>query len=135
MPTQSKNPRTPQAKKAKLPLGLKPTNENAAQHPSTPAKAGSGLLTAPAVTTPGATVSDYETIQRDEVEVLKSIFMDDYEHVEKTGAWNVSTPTSACCLTPARRSVCEPGGNGLLISRTYVEIKSCFQAAFENALG
>lgn len=39
---------------------------------------------------PVAAALDYEKIQRDEVEVLKSIFMDDYEHMETAGAWNVS---------------------------------------------
>lgn len=42
---------------------------------------------------PGAVPLDYDKVQRDEVEVLKSIFMDDYEHVETAGAWNVSWPS------------------------------------------
>jgi len=33
---------------------------------------------------------DYIKVQEDEIEVLKSIFMDDYEMVEAAGAWNVS---------------------------------------------
>lgn len=41
---------------------------------------------------PTAVLLDYDKIQRDEVEVLRSIFMDDYEHVETTGVWNVSWP-------------------------------------------
>lgn len=42
---------------------------------------------------PGVAPLDYDKVQRDEVEVLKSIFMDDYEHVETAGAWNVSWPS------------------------------------------
>lgn len=32
----------------------------------------------------------YEKAQEDEREVLKAIFMDDYEESEATGAWSVS---------------------------------------------
>lgn len=48
-------------------------------------------MNAPSVV-PAVVLLDYDKVQRDEVEVLKSIFMDDYEHVETTGAWNVSWP-------------------------------------------
>lgn len=41
---------------------------------------------------PAVVLLDYDKVQRDEVEVLKSIFMDDYEHVETMGVWNVSWP-------------------------------------------
>lgn len=49
---------------------------------------------------PAVALLDYDKVQRDEVEVLKSIFMDDYEHVETTGAWNVSWPfkTTYCSI-------------------------------------
>lgn len=33
---------------------------------------------------------DYKEVQRNEVEVLQSIWMEDYTPVVKTGAWNVS---------------------------------------------
>jgi translation initiation factor 2-alpha kinase 4 len=33
----------------------------------------------------------YEKVQEDEREVLKAIFMDDYEESEAKGAWSVST--------------------------------------------
>lgn len=33
---------------------------------------------------------DYKEVQQNEVEVLKSIWMDDYKPVVKMGAWNVS---------------------------------------------
>lgn len=49
-------------------------------------------MNAPSMT-PAVVSLDYDKIQKDEVEVLKSIFMDDYEHVETTGAWNVSWPS------------------------------------------
>jgi RWD domain len=41
----------------------------------------------------------YDKIQEDEVEVLKSIYMDDYEHIDKSTAWKV-------CLTYLRLISC-----------------------------
>jgi translation initiation factor 2-alpha kinase 4 len=35
-------------------------------------------------------VETYEKAQEDEREVLKAVFMDDYEESEATGAWSVS---------------------------------------------
>ena len=35
-------------------------------------------------------IETYEKAQEDEREVLKAIFMDDYEESEATGAWSVS---------------------------------------------
>jgi hypothetical protein len=32
---------------------------------------------------------DYHEIQSNEIEALKSIYMDEYEHVKREGAWNV----------------------------------------------
>ena len=38
--------------------------------------------------------TDYQAIQHDEIEALRSIYMDDFEeHVQKT-AWNVGTLSS-----------------------------------------
>jgi hypothetical protein len=77
-------PRTPQIKK------------NNAKHPAKSAIPGTpGVKKVPAISTPlpltpGKPLLDYQQIQKDELEVLKSVFMDDYEHVEKHGAWNVS---------------------------------------------
>lgn len=45
---------------------------------------------AAAVPVPTGPALDYKEIQRNEVEVLQSIWMDDYQPVVKTGAWNVS---------------------------------------------
>lgn len=39
-----------------------------------------------------------EAAQEDEREVLKAIFMEDYEEVEATGAWSVSRPLCALCV-------------------------------------
>jgi len=39
---------------------------------------------------PGKAMLDYQQIQKDEIEVLKSVFMEDYEHIERASAWNVS---------------------------------------------
>ena len=33
---------------------------------------------------------EYQQIQKDELEVLQSVFMDDYKSIERSGAWNVS---------------------------------------------
>lgn len=40
------------------------------------------------------TSETYEKAQEDEREVLKAVFMDDYEESEAKGAWSVSTETS-----------------------------------------
>ena len=39
------------------------------------------------------TSETYEKAQEDEREVLKAVFMDDYEESEAKGAWSVSTET------------------------------------------
>jgi len=44
---------------------------------------------------PAVPALDYKEVQRNEVEVLQSIWMEDYMPVVKTGAWNVSM-LSAC---------------------------------------
>jgi len=40
--------------------------------------------------TPGKASLSYQQIQKDELEVLQSVFMDDYKYIERAGAWNVS---------------------------------------------
>lgn len=95
MPAQNKTLRTPQASKTN-PTKKAPQQQqqngghNRSPSMATPAKnVKRNSINAPSITLAAASL-DYGKIQRDEVEVLKSIFMDDYEHVETTGAWNVS---------------------------------------------
>jgi len=47
----------------------------------------------PAVT-PGKAVLEYQQIQKDEIEVLQSVFIEDYRHIDRPGAWNVSLYSS-----------------------------------------
>ena len=42
--------------------------------------------------------SEYQEIQEQEIMVLKSIYMEDYEHVERAGAWNVSLDSDPLSL-------------------------------------
>lgn len=93
----NRNPRTPQANNTndtkKSPHQNEGRhNDNAPQHPVTPAKKKRGSISAPKPPTmiPAAPSLDYSKVQEDEIEALKSIFMDDYEAVEAVGAWNVS---------------------------------------------
>jgi hypothetical protein len=52
----------------------------------------------PAGPSSGDHVQDYQEIQANEVEALKAIYMDDYEHVDTGSAWNVSgTHSQAKC--------------------------------------
>ncbi|KAF8245130.1 Serine/threonine-protein kinase [Wilcoxina mikolae CBS 423.85] len=39
---------------------------------------------------PGGVSLGYQQIQKDELEVLQSVFMDDYKYIERAGAWNKS---------------------------------------------
>jgi hypothetical protein len=81
MPAQNHSPRTAPPKQNNTKNVTKPT--------AVPGQAG---YKAPL--TPGATSAlDYKQVQKDELEVLQSVFMDDYEHVERHGAWNVSRHT------------------------------------------
>lgn len=99
MPAQNKIPRTPQANKThptsaakKAPLQQQQQNGGHKRTPSTatPVKnVKRNSVNTPSMA-PAIATLDYDKVQRDEVEVLKSIFMDDYEHVETAGAWNVS---------------------------------------------
>jgi hypothetical protein len=73
-----------------------PKNKNPQQDATTPTDGmgasspfGESLPVRPAmVSQPSET---YEKAQEDEREVLKAVFMDDYEESEATGAWSVST--------------------------------------------
>ncbi|KAF8428685.1 kinase-like domain-containing protein [Tirmania nivea] len=47
---------------------------------------------------------DYKEVQRNEVEVLQSIWMEDYIPVVKTGAWNTSIISFNLCLRPSSLS-------------------------------
>ena len=48
---------------------------------------------------------DYKEVQHNEVEVLQSIWMEDYKSVVKTGAWNVSSMLlSTVCVIRAMSS-------------------------------
>ncbi|KAL7276889.1 eukaryotic translation initiation factor 2-alpha kinase [Rhizina undulata] len=96
MPAQHKPPRTQQPNKNQNVLSVKKAPHNASgqqQHqqsqttPVTPLKKTPSKAALPV---PSGAHTDYENIQKDEVEALKSIFMEDYEHVEKAGAWNKS---------------------------------------------
>lgn len=99
MPAQNKILRTPQASKTqptpatkKAPLQQQQQNGGHNRTPSTATPTKNAKRNSVNVSSMAPTVAllDYDKVQRDEVEVLKSIFMDDYEHVETTGAWNVS---------------------------------------------
>lgn len=95
MPAQNKILRTPQASEANPTKKLPQQQQQNGGHNRTPStvtptkNVKRNSMNAPSMT-PAAASLDYDKIQRDEVEVLKSIFMDDYKHVETTGAWNVS---------------------------------------------
>jgi hypothetical protein len=58
------------------------TKENEKSGPTLSSNRGHAALVVPTL--------EYKQIQADELEVLRSVFMDDYKHVEKVGAWNVS---------------------------------------------
>jgi hypothetical protein len=106
MPAQNKIPRTPQTNKT----NPKKASQNNGGHNRTPSAAATPLgnntakrssvniprpqlqSMAPTATPAAAAGLDYDKIQRDEVEALKAIFGDDYEHVETASAWNVSQP-------------------------------------------
>jgi hypothetical protein len=87
-------PRTPQNKKPNAKITVKPSSGTPAQ-PNTGDKkpvalsAPSTLSTPPAVA-PGNASSQYQQIQHDEIEVLKSVYMEDFKSIERPGAWNVS---------------------------------------------
>ncbi|KAI5798356.1 kinase-like domain-containing protein [Pyronema domesticum] len=84
--------RTPQNKKPNAKITLKPSSGTPAQ-PNTGGKkpvapsAPSTLSTPPAVA-PGNASSQYQQIQHDEIEVLKSVYMEDFKSIERPGAWN-----------------------------------------------
>lgn len=47
----------------------------------------------------GPPVTNYSEIQQDEVEVLRSIYMEDFiEEEAKTGAWNVGNYSTFPCI-------------------------------------
>lgn len=93
MPAQNKIVRIPQASKTHPTKKAFQQNEGHNRiSTATPTKSAKrNSINAPSMAPTTASL-DYDKIQRDEVEVLKSIFMDDYEHVETTGVWNVSWP-------------------------------------------
>lgn len=96
MPATNKVSRTAQNHKQSNPNGAgKAPHQNGGPKlpPTTPGKKPKrGSISAPKqpAMTPVPPSLDYIKVQEDEIEVLKSIFMDDYEMVEAAGAWNVS---------------------------------------------
>ncbi|KAI5790224.1 kinase-like domain-containing protein [Geopyxis carbonaria] len=87
MPIQSRTPPPTKKKHANPPVGSGPSGPDL---PSTPVKKATASLIVPNPGTPGRGSLQYKQIQKDEVDVLQSIYMDDYQHIEKTGAWNTS---------------------------------------------
>lgn len=74
-----------------------PRNKKLQQNGSTSSGNGTSGTTSPVRETLPAlpsmvpqTSETYEKAQEDEREVLKAVFMDDYEESEATGAWSVS---------------------------------------------
>lgn len=55
-------------------------------------------------------VTKYAEIQQDEIEALRSIYMEDFAEKEiKTGAWNVGVSSSVHCPDDLRKSnSCNP---------------------------
>ncbi|PWW78121.1 Serine/threonine-protein kinase [Tuber magnatum] len=96
MPATNKVSRTTQNHKQSNPNGAgKAPHQNGGPElpPTTPGKKPKrGSISAPKqpAMTPVPPSLDYTKVQEDEIEVLKSIFMDDYETVETVGAWNKS---------------------------------------------
>lgn len=88
MPAHQKALRTPAKNKQNAPPSLAAKPGPAEPRSSSPVKGGAPPAVAPPSTP--APLQEYKQIQDDEVEALKSIFMDDYQHVQKSGAWNVS---------------------------------------------
>src|SRR6266480_853940 len=61
---------------------MAPKKKNAASKPARPTDKQNESLPSPGGTT------EYVQAQDDEIEALKAIYMDDYEHVETKAAWN-----------------------------------------------
>lgn len=90
MPARQK-PRTPAKPKPNAPPPPTAKASNSADASVTPLKKGGVEVSPPAAADTPNPLQEYKQMQDDEVEVLKSIFMEDFKHVEKAGAWNVST--------------------------------------------
>ena len=68
-------------------LGTSKPRDKPTEDASSPAPSAPPYKLAPK---PPQPTLDYNEVQQNEVEVLKSIWMDDYKPVVKMGAWNVS---------------------------------------------
>lgn len=106
------------------PLDKKSNAKNALEAPQgsrelsvSPAKK-SGTHFPPQELTPvtlGEVSQEYQQIQRDELEVLQSAFMDDYKYIERPSAWNVSIIYTLHSVSFFPRCIvkCEPKVNNL----------------------